>query len=106
MLFLRSGPVPDPPHHQTLHSSIAWSYDLLRMEERAVLRSLSIFAGGWTLEAAEAVIPDACGVPERDVIQILSSAVSRSLSRWSLIALITSPFSNPSASKIPQGRIR
>src|SRR5262249_46243398 len=43
---------------------VDWSYDLLSEDERALLRSLSVFAGGWTLEAAEAVsaaVPDALG---------------------------------------------
>src|SRR5207248_7240562 len=43
------------PRQQTLRSLIDWSYDLLNEPEKALLRRLSIFAGGWTLEAAEAV---------------------------------------------------
>jgi predicted ATPase/class 3 adenylate cyclase len=40
---------------QTLRATIAWSYDLLTGDEQALLARLSVFAGGWTLEAAEAV---------------------------------------------------
>jgi len=43
------------PRHQTLRALIDWSYDLLNPEERIVLDRLSVFAGGWTLEAADAV---------------------------------------------------
>ena len=43
------------PRHQTLRALIDWSYDLLNPEERIVFDRLSVFAGGWTLEAAEAV---------------------------------------------------
>src|SRR5205814_10600861 len=43
------------PHQQTLRALIDWSHDLLSEPERAVLRRLSVFAGGWTLEAAEEV---------------------------------------------------
>nr|CAA9217654.1 Transcriptional regulator, AfsR family [uncultured Armatimonadetes bacterium] len=43
------------PKHQTLRAMIDWSYNLLREKERAVLRRLAVFAGGWTLSAAEAV---------------------------------------------------
>jgi predicted ATPase/class 3 adenylate cyclase len=43
------------PRQQTLRASIGWSYDLLTDHERALLRRLSVFAGGWTLEAVETV---------------------------------------------------
>ncbi len=43
------------PRHQTLRALIDWNYDLLDDRERVLLRRLSVFAGGWTLEAAEAV---------------------------------------------------
>lgn len=46
------------PRQQTLRALIDWSYDLLSPEERTLLRRLSVFAGGWTLEAAEAVCAD------------------------------------------------
>ncbi len=47
------------PRHQTLRACIDWSYNLLSSSERALLRRLSVFTGGWTLEAAEAVGKDA-----------------------------------------------
>jgi predicted ATPase len=43
------------PRQQTLRALIDWSYDLLTEPERRLLRRLSVFAGGWTLKAAEAV---------------------------------------------------
>jgi predicted ATPase/DNA-binding SARP family transcriptional activator len=46
------------PRHQTLRAAIDWSYNLLVEPERMVLRRLAVFAGTWSLEAAEAV----CGV--------------------------------------------
>ena len=46
------------PRQQTLRAMIDWSYDLLSTEEQTLLRRLSVFAGGWTLEAAEAVCAD------------------------------------------------
>jgi non-specific serine/threonine protein kinase len=46
------------PQHRTLRALVDWSYDLLNEPERVLLRRLSVFAGGWTLEAAEAVCAD------------------------------------------------
>ncbi len=43
------------PRQQTLRATLDWSYDLLGEPEQVLLRRLSVFAGGWTLEAAEAV---------------------------------------------------
>ena len=43
------------PRHQTLHALIDWSYNLLSKDERLLLRRLAVFAGGCTLESAEAV---------------------------------------------------
>src|SRR6266567_2765864 len=43
------------PRHRTLRSTIDWSYDLLTDVEQAMLRRVSVFAGGWTLAAAEHV---------------------------------------------------
>ncbi len=43
------------PRHQTLRALIDWSYDLLNDQEQALLARLSVFAGGWALEAAVAV---------------------------------------------------
>ena len=53
--ILTGGLRTDAPHQQTLRASIEWSYALLRPSEQALLRRLSVFAGGWSLEAAEAV---------------------------------------------------
>lgn len=44
-----------PPRHQTLHNALQWSYDLLDGQEQQLFRRLSIFIGGWTLEAVEAM---------------------------------------------------
>ncbi len=49
-----------PLRQQTLRNTIAWSYNLLDVEEQKLFRALSVFAGGCTLEAAEVI----CGTPE------------------------------------------
>jgi predicted ATPase/DNA-binding SARP family transcriptional activator len=46
------------PRHQTLRATMDWSYGLLSETEQMLLRRLSVFAGGWTLSAAEAVCAD------------------------------------------------
>jgi predicted ATPase/DNA-binding winged helix-turn-helix (wHTH) protein len=46
------------PKHQTLNAALEWSYDLLGEPEKRVLSRLSVFAGGFTLEAAVAVVAD------------------------------------------------
>jgi predicted ATPase/transcriptional regulator with XRE-family HTH domain len=53
--WLTDGPRDNHAWRQTLRGALDWSYNLLDEEERAFLKSLSIFSGGWTLAAAEAV---------------------------------------------------
>ena len=77
--LLTSGDTTAMPHQQTLRASIEWSYDLLSTAERALLRRLSVFAGGWSLEAAEGV----CGGGEvqaaPSVLELLANLVEKSL---------------------------
>jgi len=51
--FLRGASRTVLPRHRTLRACLDWSYDLLTNGERKLLQALSVFAGGWTLEAAE-----------------------------------------------------
>ncbi|MFL5759897.1 MAG: tetratricopeptide repeat protein [Thermomicrobiales bacterium] len=55
LAVLTSGPADAPERLQTMRNAIAWSYDLLSEEDQALLRRLSVFAGGSTLSAAEEV---------------------------------------------------
>ena len=66
------------PRQQTLRAMIDWSYDLLPESERVLLRRLSVFAGGWTLEAAETVCQGS-GIPDYDVLGPLTRLVDKSL---------------------------
>ena len=66
------------PRHQTLRALIDWSYDLLPQAERTLLGRLSIFAGGWTLEAAETIcVGD--GIEQDEILDLLIQLVNKSL---------------------------
>jgi len=87
------------PRHQTLQATMDWSCQLLSEPERALLSRVSVFAGGWTLEAAEQVCSDVPGNPQgasrnhqppafdprqsciarESVLDLLSSLVEKSL---------------------------
>lgn len=76
--LLTSGSRTALPRHQTLRATIDWSHDLLTESERMLLRRLSVFAGGFTLEAAEAV----CSLGEltrSDILDLLGRLVDKSL---------------------------
>ena len=64
--------------HRTLKEALDWSYDLLSEDEKKLFGRLSTFAGGWTLEAAEAVGAGG-SVEAGDVLDLLSGLVEKSL---------------------------
>jgi non-specific serine/threonine protein kinase len=64
--------------HQTLSATLDWSYDLLDEAERQLLRRLSVFGGGFTEEAVEAVCLDG-PAPEAGTLRRLASLVDKSL---------------------------
>jgi predicted ATPase len=67
-----------PHRQQTLRAALDWSHDLLSENERSLFRRLSAFAGGWTLDAVEAV----CAWPplgEAEVLYCMTELVSKSL---------------------------
>lgn len=70
---LTDGPRDLPERQQTIRSSVVWSYDLLDEPGRKLFRALSVFAGGWTIEGAKAVVPEA------DVLWVLERLVEASL---------------------------
>ena len=69
-----------PLRQQTLRGTIAWSYDLLGQDEKALFRRLAVFVGGCTLEAAEAVCT-AQGDLLIDVLEAVAALVDKSLLR-------------------------
>ena len=65
-------------HHQTLRATIDWSYNLLPPAEQLLFSRLSVFMGGWTLEAAESVCSDAL-VNSKDVLDLLEHLINKSI---------------------------
>jgi predicted ATPase/DNA-binding winged helix-turn-helix (wHTH) protein len=84
------------PRHRTLRATLDWSYDLLPEPERCLLRHMAIFIGGFTLEAATAVMRDS-GSDASTVVNGIASLVAKSLvtldgsapaGRWRLLEAI------------------
>jgi predicted ATPase/transcriptional regulator with XRE-family HTH domain len=76
--LLTDGPDDLPERHRTLRATLAWSYDLLPDAAQSVFRRLAVFAGGWTLGAAEAV----CALADRGqpaVLDMVGVLVDHSL---------------------------
>jgi predicted ATPase/class 3 adenylate cyclase len=74
--ILARGSASGPARQATLRGAIDWSYDLLADEEKALFSQLSVFAGGWSLEGAEAV----CATPgDVSILELLTRLVDKSL---------------------------
>jgi predicted ATPase len=75
------------PRHRTLRATMDWSHELLLPRERALLRRLSVFSGGFTMDAAEVICADRPGasatvreqLSTHDVLDVLSSLVEKSM---------------------------
>jgi predicted ATPase/DNA-binding SARP family transcriptional activator/DNA-binding CsgD family transcriptional regulator len=74
--LLTGGARTADPRQQTMRATLRWSHELLSGPEQELFARLSVFAGGWTLEAAEEVCQDA---GQNEVLDLLSSLVNRSL---------------------------
>jgi non-specific serine/threonine protein kinase len=66
------------PRQQTLRAAIDWSYGLLDEREQRMFEELSVFSGGWTLEAAEAVCAST-STPAGEVLGVLEGLIDKSL---------------------------
>lgn len=62
--LLSGGSRTSLPRHRTLRATLDWSYGLLTRQEMMLLSRLSVFTGGWTLEAAESVCADGGHAPQ------------------------------------------
>ena len=76
--LLSAGPRTASPRHRTIRDTIGWSYGLLSEREREAFDRLAVFAGGFTLEAAEAVCPGG-RITQGEVLDLLSHLVDKSL---------------------------
>ncbi|HEV8624131.1 MAG TPA: LuxR C-terminal-related transcriptional regulator [Acidimicrobiia bacterium] len=76
--LLTGGSKRELGRHQTLAASVEWSHDLLGESERVLFRRLAVFAGGFTLDAAESVC-SGDGIEPLDVLDRLTSLVDKSL---------------------------
>ena len=76
--LLTSAPRSAAARHQTLRAAVDWSYDLLEDQERTLFRRLSVFAGGFSLEAAEAAC-SSNGIDRGAVLHLLGRLVEQSL---------------------------
>jgi tetratricopeptide (TPR) repeat protein len=76
--LLTAGPRTGEARHRTLKATLDWSHDLLTDDERILLRRLSVFRGGWTMDAAEEVCAGD-GIDVGDVLDLLFRLVDRSL---------------------------
>jgi predicted ATPase len=74
--LLTGGPRDLPNRQQTMRNTIAWSYDLLSLEEQMLFQFLSVFPSGFTLEAAESMVGDGRGVEESTGRDVASSAAA------------------------------
>lgn len=68
-----------PLRQRTMRDTIAWSYDLLNADEQRIFRALTVFVGGWTLDAAEAVATAIGASSHGTVLATLASLVDNSL---------------------------
>lgn len=76
--LLTTGPRTALPRHRTLRATLDWSHDLLRDDARVVLRRLSVFRGGFTLDAVEAVAAGD-GIDLAEVLDLVAVLVDRSM---------------------------
>lgn len=82
-----------PPRQRTMRATLEWSHDLLSAHEREVFRGVSCFRGGWTLAAAETILP-VDGESDSQLLQALGGLVEQGLvtvddravsPRWTLL---------------------
>ncbi len=79
LALLRDGARDLPKRQQTMEDAISWSYELLTEKQQRCFRTLGVFVGGWTLEAAEEVCQDRQTTTSETFLLILAALVDASL---------------------------
>ncbi len=74
-----------PPRHSTLQATLEWSHDLLSTAEQKVLRRLAVFAGAFSMAAAESVVADG-DIAKEDVLRLFARLINKSM-----IAVVPGP---------------
>ena len=83
-----------PERHRSVRDTIAWSYALLSRPQQRLLSRLSVFAGGWSLDAAEAVVGDDGADVMGDLFALVDKSLVRPVDgrggapRWTLLHLV------------------
>ncbi|MBC7806312.1 MAG: hypothetical protein H7145_09190 [Akkermansiaceae bacterium] len=77
--LLSGGSVTTPKRQRTVMDTVAWSWSLLSRDQKTLLARLSLFRGGWTLEAAEAIVKFAPLSVQEPLIVMVSELANHSL---------------------------
>jgi predicted ATPase/DNA-binding NarL/FixJ family response regulator len=76
--LLSGGGPADQPHHRALQATLEWSYDLLTEAEQSMWRRVSVFAGSFDLDAAEAVCAVG-GIAPGEIVNLIDALVAKSI---------------------------
>jgi predicted ATPase/DNA-binding winged helix-turn-helix (wHTH) protein len=77
--ILTGGAADAPARQQTMRGAIVWSYDLLDEDEKILFRRLSVFAGGFNVEPAEAIVSSLDSSNDADILNIVTALIENSL---------------------------
>ena len=100
--LLTAGPRDLPERQRTMRDTVAWSYDLLEPAEQRLFRRLAVFAGGWTLAAAEAVAAGAASPDDPAAAHALLAGLSSLLEKSLLVQSMPASMADGEATDEPR----